>query len=49
MTGDARINGRDRMFPFIPHLVQIRMADATKENLDLDVVVVRCPTVNLGQ
>jgi hypothetical protein len=49
MAGDAGIDGRDRMLPFVPHLVQIRMADATEENLDLDVVIGRCSTGNFGQ
>ncbi len=34
-----RINRRPAVVPFVPHMVQIRMANAAEENLDLYIVV----------
>src|SRR5271170_5618553 len=38
MTGDAGIDRGHYLFPFVANLMKIRMADATIENLDLDVL-----------
>jgi hypothetical protein len=39
---DAGIDSRHHA-PLIPDLVEVRVADTTKENFDLDVVVARIP------
>jgi hypothetical protein len=48
MTRDNRIVGRHELAPFVPDRMQIGVADAAEEDLDLHVAFSRFATVDLG-
>src|SRR5262249_21693926 len=46
MAGNDRINSRHKLAPFVAYGMKIRVADAAKKNLDLNVAVCRIAAWN---